>query len=162
MYLLFLDVGCVLPSDILWVCRIELVWNFLASCLHSELQCSASLIQALWLVLLAMLGAVFHLTCMSVHIVSNFFLIALSVSSTLLLCKRIFMVKTYIYIYRYSDVVFQFDYLYFQEYILSWYDYIVFQFHHYCDVIMDAMASQITSLLIIYSDVYSGADQRKH
>ena len=33
---------------------------------------------------------------------------------------------------------------------------------HYCDVIMFAMASQITSLAIIYSTVYSGADQRKH
>ena len=27
---------------------------------------------------------------------------------------------------------------------------------------MDAMASQITSLTIVYSTVYSGADQRKH
>ena len=34
--------------------------------------------------------------------------------------------------------------------------------HHYCDVIMGAMASQITSLIIVYSTVYSGADQRKH
>ena len=33
---------------------------------------------------------------------------------------------------------------------------------HYNDVIMDAMASQITSLTIVYSPVYSGADQRKH
>ena len=33
---------------------------------------------------------------------------------------------------------------------------------HYCDVIMDAMASQITSLTIVYSIVHSGADQRKH
>ena len=30
------------------------------------------------------------------------------------------------------------------------------------DVIMSAMASQITSLMIVYSIVYSGADQRKH
>ena len=29
------------------------------------------------------------------------------------------------------------------------------------DVIMSAMASQITSLAIVYSIVYSGADQRK-
>ena len=35
-------------------------------------------------------------------------------------------------------------------------------FLHYGDVIMDTMASQITSLTIIYSTVYSGADQRKH
>ena len=33
---------------------------------------------------------------------------------------------------------------------------------HYNDVIMSAMASQITSLTIVYSTVFSGADQRKH
>ena len=33
---------------------------------------------------------------------------------------------------------------------------------HYNDVIMGAMASQFTSLTIVYSTVYSGADQRKH
>ena len=33
---------------------------------------------------------------------------------------------------------------------------------HYCDVIMGTMASEITSLTIVYSTVYSGADQRKH
>ena len=33
---------------------------------------------------------------------------------------------------------------------------------HYSDVIMDVMASQITSLNIVYSTVYSGADIRKH
>ena len=33
---------------------------------------------------------------------------------------------------------------------------------YYNDVIMDSMASQITSLTIVYSAVYSGADQRKH
>ena len=33
---------------------------------------------------------------------------------------------------------------------------------HYSDVIMSAMASQITSLIIVCSTVYSGADQRKH
>ena len=33
---------------------------------------------------------------------------------------------------------------------------------HYSDVIMDAIASQITSLTIVYSTVYSGSDQRKH
>ena len=34
--------------------------------------------------------------------------------------------------------------------------------HHYCDIIMGAIAFQITSLTIVYSTVYSGADQRKH
>ena len=33
---------------------------------------------------------------------------------------------------------------------------------HYSDVIMGTMASQITSLAIVYSTVYSGANQRKH
>ena len=33
---------------------------------------------------------------------------------------------------------------------------------HYNDVIMSTMASQINSLTIDYSSVYSGADQRKH
>ena len=33
---------------------------------------------------------------------------------------------------------------------------------HYCDVTMGSMASHITSLVIVYSTVYSGADQRKH
>ena len=33
---------------------------------------------------------------------------------------------------------------------------------HYADVIMTKMASQITSLTIVYSTVYSGADQSKH
>ena len=33
---------------------------------------------------------------------------------------------------------------------------------HYNDVIMGTMASEITSLTIVYSTVYSGADQRKH
>ena len=33
---------------------------------------------------------------------------------------------------------------------------------HYDDVIMGAMASQITSIAIVYSTVYLGADQSKH
>ena len=33
---------------------------------------------------------------------------------------------------------------------------------HYGDVIMSTIASQITSLTIVYSTVYSGVDQRKH
>ena len=34
--------------------------------------------------------------------------------------------------------------------------------YHYSDVIMGAMASKITSLTIVYSTVYWGADHRKH
>ena len=37
-----------------------------------------------------------------------------------------------------------------------------FSYHHYNDVIMTTMASQITSLTIVYWTVYSDADQRKH
>ena len=33
---------------------------------------------------------------------------------------------------------------------------------HYSDIIMGTMASQISSRTIVYSTVYSGADQRKH
>ena len=33
---------------------------------------------------------------------------------------------------------------------------------HYDDIIMSTMTLQITSLPIVYSTVYSGADQRKH
>ena len=40
--------------------------------------------------------------------------------------------------------------------VTSWHRY------HYSDVIMSAMAYHITSLTIVYSTVYSGADQRKH
>ena len=33
---------------------------------------------------------------------------------------------------------------------------------HYNDVIMNAMASQVTSLTVVYATVYLDADQRKH
>ena len=42
---------------------------------------------------------------------------------------------------------------------LYWQSYLV---HHYNDVIMSLMVSQSTSLRIVYSTVYWGADQRKH
>ena len=38
----------------------------------------------------------------------------------------------------------------------------LFHWHHYDDVIMGTIASQITSLPSVYSTVYSGADQSKH
>ena len=34
--------------------------------------------------------------------------------------------------------------------------------HHYSEVMMTTVASQITSVTIVYSTVYSDADQRKH
>ena len=34
--------------------------------------------------------------------------------------------------------------------------------NHYTDIIMSTMASQITSLTIVYSTVFSDSDQRKH
>ena len=47
---------------------------------------------------------------------------------------------------------------------ISWKEdpYVDSNFTHYNDVIMRAMTSQITSLTIVYSTVYSGAVQRKH
>ena len=33
---------------------------------------------------------------------------------------------------------------------------------HYCEVIMGVMASQITSIMIVYSTIHLSADQRKH
>ena len=33
---------------------------------------------------------------------------------------------------------------------------------HYSDVIMSTMASRITSLMVVYTTVYAGVDQRKH
>ena len=49
---------------------------------------------------------------------------------------------------------------------LTWCVFIIFQWsihpRHYDDVIMETIASQITSLTSVYSTVYSGADQSKH
>ena len=50
---------------------------------------------------------------------------------------------------------------------LSWWSSITMNRHgddqvHYSDVVMGAIASQNTSLTIVYSTVYSAADQRKH
>ena len=38
----------------------------------------------------------------------------------------------------------------------------MYAYCHYGDVIMSVIASQITSLAIVYSTIYSGADQRNH
>ena len=43
-----------------------------------------------------------------------------------------------------------------------WFSFLIHNRLYYSDVIMDAMASQITCLAIVYLNVYSGADQRKH
>ena len=42
------------------------------------------------------------------------------------------------------------------------FDFLSIHIFHYNDVIIGAVAFQITSLPIVYSTVYSGADQRKH
>ena len=44
---------------------------------------------------------------------------------------------------------------------VTW-DSLTLMWHHYSNVIMGSMASQITSFTIVYSSVYSGANQRKH
>ena len=41
-------------------------------------------------------------------------------------------------------------------------DHVIFYARHYDDVIMTTLASQITSLTVVYSIVYSGVIQRKH
>ena len=52
---------------------------------------------------------------------------------------------------------------YLEKFILSiTYFSVVKLFVHYGDVITGAMPSQITSFTIVYSTVYSSADQRKH
>ena len=54
------------------------------------------------------------------------------------------------------------------NYVLMWIDTAIgaklctWQLFHYSDVIMSTMASQITSLMIVYLTIYSGSDQRKH
>ena len=45
---------------------------------------------------------------------------------------------------------------------ISWIKYFVHPYPHYSDVIMETIASQITSLTIVYSTVYSDPDQRKY
>ena len=51
----------------------------------------------------------------------------------------------------------------FWQYSLQWHDMCVISSQiHYDDVIMTTMAAQITSLRVVYSTVYSHANQRKH
>ena len=74
-----------------------------------------------------------------------------------------------IIMYTWERISLQWEFIYWQDTIsihvfgtrpgdswLSWWQ------RHYGDVIMDAMASQFTSLTIVYSTVYSDTDQRKH
>ena len=49
-----------------------------------------------------------------------------------------------------------------QEIWREWTFSLQIQLNHYSDVIISAMASEITSITIVYSILYSGADQRKH
>ena len=46
--------------------------------------------------------------------------------------------------------------------LLHWHCETTYACPHYCDIIIGTIASQITSLTIVYSAVYSGEDQRKH
>ena len=58
-------------------------------------------------------------------------------------------------------VMIQQNSLYFMFDDICWWFPMVF-FYHYSDVIMTTIASRITNLTIVYSIVYSDADQRKH
>ena len=44
----------------------------------------------------------------------------------------------------------------------SWLHHALLESNHYIDVTMTTIVSQITSLTVVYSIVYSGVDQRKH
>ena len=47
--------------------------------------------------------------------------------------------------------------------VITWKNCLYYCFcEHYSDIIMSVIASQTTSLAIVYSTVYSGADHRKH
>ena len=59
------------------------------------------------------------------------------------------------YTYKFYDVV-----TFLQKFLLGDIPYIACE--HYNDVIMSMMASQITSLTIVHSSIYTDADQRKH
>ena len=50
----------------------------------------------------------------------------------------------------------------FQARFMYWWHLAALPLTHYNDVIMTAMASQITSLTVVYSTVNSDADRRKH
>ena len=64
--------------------------------------------------------------------------------------------------YRNCPFLFARD-VYFFSMSTSTNDYFLCAFrNHYNDVIMSAIASQIVSLTIVYSTIYSGANQRKH
>ena len=58
--------------------------------------------------------------------------------------------------------VYQMNYAHGSRLVVIWYRSILPVSFHYDDVIMTTLASQITSLAVVYSTVYSDADQRKH
>ena len=68
---------------------------------------------------------------------------------------------TYKVILNSLDIDFTRDHINGRSYKTSVYFSTYIQFH-YGDVIMGTMASQITSLIIVYATVHSGADQRNH
>ena len=61
------------------------------------------------------------------------------------------------------DMTKEYDIILGQDRILSWlYIILPMTFIHYSDVILSAMAFQITGASIVYSNIRSGTDQRKH
>ena len=86
-------------------------------------------------------------------------------------------ILSYVYLLSFEDAMYIYipSMWFYQTYFLYHYIWKVCQTHtsigygpinrnplHYTDVIMDTIASQITSLTIVYSTVYSDADQRKY
>ena len=60
----------------------------------------------------------------------------------------------------YVCIVYCFKYMH--GFVVIWFVVVISSVPHYNDVIMSAMASQITRITIVYSIIYSGAYQRKH
>ena len=71
---------------------------------------------------------------------------------------KLYCVYAIIGLNTYNDVHFKYTVLW----LLQNYKILSDVHNHYTDVTMSTMASQITSLMIVYSTVYSCADQRKH
>ena len=80
-----------------------------------------------------------------------------------LICRRIVQQNSLVHLFQVVEV-YGFDWtahVWMRIRVVSNGDCLWWLAMHYYDVIMSAMASQITSLMIVYSIVYSGADQRK-
>ena len=101
------------------------------------------------------------------HIGLNFELISSVIVTTYIECLRI-LYDDHVNARGVSAWLYQCCWVHPKKYVYGslitvvWYQPLLPTSSHYNDVIRGTMASQITSLTIVYSTVYSGADQRKH